>query len=747
MHTHAAISSPVSAIPLAQALQALRQGRADQAVELLDPWMAHAPEHPELLQLMGVALIQLGQLERAQDCLQRLLSIQPEHLTGWVNLAGIQTRMGQTTQALESFEQAVRRAPNQPAVHFNRGNLFMQLGQFESALASFRRAVELAPERPDPACNLAAALGALSRHTEALQVLRDVVARHPDCAGAWNMLGVAWQRDGDAHHALESYYRALECNPALTDAYVNLARLLSQLQQDQEARKVALRGVQSSPGHAVAMQTLRALMLGGADGGGLAWLEATPEPDTEDQIALGLLFEQDMKACDWPAAERDMDTLDRLAARGHWEGAEPWRRMSYSPDAAELRTVTQAVHGARYASLQNAGAPPAWSAYIGAPRPERLRIGYFSSDFHQHATSMLIAGMLEHHDRARFETVAFCYGSYPAGDDPLRQRVRAAFDNFEQVDQLDDDATARLARERGLHIAVDLKGHTAHGRMGILARRVAPLQMHYLGYPGTLGMPQTIDYLLADGVVVPPALYAHYSEKIIALPDSYQANDRQRPIGTRTPSRTELGLPVDAFVFCCFNDTAKITRETFTLWMRLLQQRPNSVLWLLGGRADAVRNLQSAALECGVASDRLVFAPHMPTPQHLARHAQADLFLDTWPCNAHTTGSDALWAGLPVLTCAGESFASRVGASLLHACGLPELVADDSQAYLAKALELSAAPHLLHALRQRLADTRLQVPLFDTERFTHHLELAYDLAWERFRQGRPPDHLTVPPRI
>ena len=732
------------AIPLAQAAQALRQGRSDHAVELLDPWMADAHASPELLQLMGVALMRLDQFERAQECFQRLLELHPNNLTGWVNLASIQAALGQTTQALQSFTQAAELAPNQPAVHFNLGNLRMQLGQFESALGSFRRAAELAPDRPDPACNLAAALGALSRHAEALQVLQDVVTRHPDSAGAWHLLGMAWQREGHAQNALDSYSRALECDPALTDAYVHVALLLSQLEQHQEARRFALRGVQSNPSHALAVQTFRSLMLRGADGDSTEWLENSPAPDTEDQIALGLLFELDMKACDWSAAERDLGALDRLAERGYWDGSDPWRRMSYSQDAAKLRTVTQAVYGARYAPLENKTDFLPWRAYVGAARPERLRIGYFSSDFHQHATSMLIAGMLEHHDRTRFEIVAFCFGSYPRGDDALRQRVRVAFDGFEQVDPLEDADIVRLARQRGIHVAVDLKGHTVNNRMGIFARRAAPVQMHYLGYPGTLGMPGAIDYLVADRIVVPTSLRAHYSEKIIELPHSYQANDHLRPISPRIPSRAELGLPSTAFVFCCFNDTAKITREVFALWMNLLQQRPHSVLWLLGSRADAVRNLQAAALEYGVASDRLVFAPHMPGPQHLARHAQADLFLDTWPCNAHTTGSDALWAGLPLLTCAGESFSSRVGASLLHACGLSELVADDPQAYLDKALTLSATPEPLHALRQRLAQTRLQVPLFDTERFTRHLELAYDLAWNRFSDGLAPDHFAVP---
>jgi predicted O-linked N-acetylglucosamine transferase (SPINDLY family) len=732
---------------LAQAAQALRQGRSDQTVALLDPWMdGSSSDHPELLQLMGVALMRLGRLEPAQDCLERLLVVRPRNVAAWVNLASIQAGRGQTTQALQSFTQAVELDPMQPAVHFNRGNLLMQLGQAEAACDSFRRAMALAPELPDPACNLAVALGAMSSHAEALQVLQDAVARHPGSAGGWNLLGMAWQRQGNAQHALDCYNRALECDPRLTDVYVNAAHLLAHLQRYDEAREVALRGVQSNTSHAQAVQALRALMARAGLDDGTGWLETAQKPASADQIALALLFDLDMQACDWSATERGLASLRRLAERGYWDGIYPWRMMSYSVGAAELRTLTESVCIHHHRPQHDEAPPPTWRGYIGAARPERLRIGYFSSDFHHHATSMLIAGMLEQHDRERFEMVAFCFGSYSRGDDPLRQRVRAAFDRFEQVEPLDDASIVRLARASGIHIAVDLKGHTAHSRMGLFARRMAPVQMHYLGYPGTLGMPDAIDYLLADRIVAPPALHMHYSEKIIELPDSYQANDRQRPISTRIPSRVELGLPPDAFVFCCFNDSAKITREVFALWMNLLQQRPGSVLWLLGSHVEAVRNLQAAAAECGVEPGRLVFAPHMPAPLHLARHVQADLFLDTWPCNAHTTGSDALWAGLPVLTCAGETFASRVGASLLHACGLPEMVTDCPRAYLDKALALSADHQVLQALRQRLADTRLSVPLFDTERFTRHLESAYDIAWDRFRQGLAPAYFAVPPR-
>ena len=357
-----------------------------------------------------------------------------------------------------------------------------------------------------------------------------------------------------------------------------------------------------------------------------------------------------------------------------------------------------------------------------------------------------MAGMFEAHDKTRFETIGICLGKYgDKSDDEMRQRAKRSFDRFETASDFDDEQLLALARTLNLHIAVDLKGHTKGERMSLFAHRTAPIQMHYLGYPGTLGMPGAIDYLVADRVLIPAALRPFYTEKIIELPDSYQVNDQQRVIDPVVPSRLDLGLPEDAFVFCCFNNNYKITREVFGLWMQLLQDKPDSVLWLLADNDAAARNLKQAAQNTGIDPNRIIFAPRIGLPQHLARHARADLFIDTWPCNAHTTASDALWAGLPVLTCMGQTFASRVGASLLTACGLPELITDTPQDYLARARELAHDPAQLGAIRRKLQNTRLSVPLFDTARFTRHLEKAYDLAWERLAQGLPPEHITVPP--
>jgi predicted O-linked N-acetylglucosamine transferase (SPINDLY family) len=302
-----------------------------------------------------------------------------------------------------------------------------------------------------------------------------------------------------------------------------------------------------------------------------------------------------------------------------------------------------------------------------------------------------------------------------------------------------------LARQLDLHIAVDLKGHTKETRINIFAQRVAPIQMHYIGFPGTLGMPGAIDYLVADRTLIPASARPFYTEKIIELPDSYQVNDRQRAIDPVVPSRMELGLPGNAFVFCCFNNNLKITREVFGLWLQLLRDKPDSVLWLLADNDAAARNLKQAVRDAGTNPDRIIFAQRVDPQQHLARHVSADLFLDTWPYNAHTTASDALWAGLPALTCMGATFASLVGASLLTACNLPELITRTPRDYLDRARELAHDPRQLEAIRRKLQATRLTVPLFNTERFTRHLETAYDLAWERFTQGLLPEHITVPP--
>jgi predicted O-linked N-acetylglucosamine transferase (SPINDLY family) len=370
-------------------------------------------------------------------------------------------------------------------------------------------------------------------------------------------------------------------------------------------------------------------------------------------------------------------------------------------------------------------------------------VGYFSADFSNHATLHLLAGLFEHHDRVKFEVTAFSFG--PESQDPMRRRLEAACE-FIDVRERPDREVALLARERQIDIAVDLKGFTQDCRPGIFALRAAPVQVSYLGYPGTLGAPY-MDYLIADRVLIPPESAQFYSEKIVYLPDSYQVNDAARVIAERVFSRAELGLPAAGFVYCCFNNNYKITPATFDGWMRILRQVPGSVLWLLEDNAGAAGNLRAAAEARGVSAARLVFAPRLPVADHLARQRAGDLFLDTLPCNAHTTASDALWAGLPLLTCLGESFAGRVAGSLLAAVGLSELITGSQAEYEALAVGLARDPGRLAGIRTRLAAQRLTAPLFNTELTTRRLEAAYEALVERHRAGLVPGHMSPPEAI
>lgn len=734
---------------LPQAIEALGQGRFQKAVQLAQPWAQPPQEQPAALQILGAAQAGLKQFDDAEAALRRLLELTPNDAGARVNLGHVQLERGHAQAAVQSFDQALALDSRLAAAHFNRGLALLKLEQSEAAIASFAHAAQLAPGRPDPLYNQAMALHQLGRDSQAQPLAEQITARWPGFAEGWNLLGMIGQKQRRYQEAFDAYSQALRCNPRLTDAWVNAAQALSYLERHAEARAAAERAVQLAPDYLPALRTMGEVLCDGdasEEEAAHPWMEKVYRRNPEDPLAVLYLMDWNVRRCNWTAIETDLPVLQRLIEQGDVAMLQPFRLLGLPFAPAQLCDATAQSCVLDFLGLSRLNAREGWRGAIGRPRPSKLRIGYFSADFHDHATMYLMAGLFEAHDRSRFETVGICLGHYGnRPDDAMRRRARQALDRFEVAGDLNNGQLLALARKLDLHIAVDLKGHTADSRMSIFAQRVAPIQMHYLGYPGTLGMLGAIDYLAADRVLIPEAARPFYTEKIIELPDSYQVNDRQRAIDPVAPSRAKLGLPENAFVFCCFNNNYKITREVFGLWMQLLKNKEGSVLWLLNTNDTAARNLRQAAQDAGIEPGRIVFAQRAKLPQHLARYTRADLFLDTWPYGAHTTASDALWAGLPVLTCAGETFASRVGASLLTACHLPELITGAPQEYLERAKTLAHDPAQLGAIRRKLQDTRLQVPLFDTERFTRHIERAYDMAWERFAQGLLPDHIVVPP--
>lgn len=558
-------------------------------------------------------------------------------------------------------------------------------------------------------------------------------------APAENEEGIRLLRQNRPQEARHRFERALAVNPGYAPAWSNLGLALWQLRRGTEAIAHFRQAVVLDPDNADAQLNLgEALTLNAAPDEAVAVLEAALRRNPANPRAHALLLRPLLELCAWPELEREVRLLVKAWERDPHGG---WLNH-FQAHTALLLPLPPALHQA--IAARQARAVQERAAGLHAPTrstgrggDERLRIGYVSGDFRNHATAHLIAGLFERHDRTRFEMFGYSFGR----DDGSvhRARIAAGFEHFADVADEPFAATAaRIARD-GVQILVDLMGYTGRSRPEIFALRPAPVQVNYLGYPGSMGA-DFIDYIVADREVIPAADHRWFSERVVWMPASYQVNDDRQPIDA-APPRGACGLPGGAPVFCSFNGHTKIDRGTFDAWMRILGAVPASVLWLLAGHGE--RRLREAAAAQGIDSARLVFAPHLPKAAHLARHAHADLFLDTWYCNAHTTASDALWAGVPVLTCRGPAFVGRVGASLLRAVGLPELIAGDPAAYEARAIELARHPERLADLRTKLEANRLREPLFDTAAFARALESAYQTMWQRHASGAPPAPFSV----
>lgn len=676
------------------------RGDPGRAAELIGRATQVDPRNPYAFLNLGNACSDLGQTERALTSYERALALQPDLAEAVNNRANALKRLRRYEEALAGYERLLKLRPGLSDAFYNRGNVLRELGRPEEALASYERALALRPDDAEALNNRGAVLHDLKRYEEALASYERALALKPDYAQAQSNRGNALRQLGRMDEALASYELALARRPDFAEALNNRATCLAALKRYAEAAEAFSQLSRVAPDY---------------------------------PYAPGNSLHARLHCCDWSRYAEDVQQI-RDAVRNGRPAATPFSFLAMSESAADQHRCA-----CLFAQERFPAAPALWRGE--RYQHERIRLAYLSADFHDHATAYLIAELLEIHDRARFETFAFSFGRDDAG--PMRRRVEQAFDHFFDVRHNNDRQVAEMLRTHEIDIAIDLKGYTQDGRPGILAHRAAPLQVSYLGYPGTLGA-DYIDYIVADAQLVPPGHEAFYSEQVVRLPGSYQVNDSRRPIAARTPARTELGLPESGPVFCCFNNSYKITPPVFDIWMRLLDRVGGSVLWLLEDSAVAANNLRREAERRGIAAERLIFAPRMTLPEHLARQRAADLFLDTWPYNAHTTASDALWAGLPVLTRMGETFAGRVAASLLRAIGLPELITNDAAEYEARALELASAPALLGEIRLKLERNRATCPLFDTARFRRAIETAYVCMWERSQRGEAPAGFAVP---
>lgn len=620
--------------------------------------------------------------------------------TGWL-MKGLELQnAGRLDEAEPLFLQVLALLPNHPAALYSQGVVLLR--------------------RPDA--------------TKALPFLADAVQRVPGFAPLWGLYATALQAAGRNEDALAAFDRGLEQDPNHVEMLLNSGVLLRQMLRHHAALERFNRVLTVQPQHASAMGNLAILLTEFKQHQqAVAMFERLLAVKPDHDYGLGLLVYERMHACDWTDWEAQRERI----VQGVREGRRVCKSlpfMALSDDAADHQSAARI-----FASHWCPPAPePLWQGE--RYRHDRIRLAYLSADLREHPVAHLTAGIFERHDRRRFETIALSLG--PDDGSRLRQRMQRSFDRFIDVHRMGSAAIAKLVRDLEVDILVDLGGYTSDARTDVLARRPAPVQVNWLGYPGTMGVPY-MDYILADRHVIPPAHQRHYDEGVVYLPDTYLPTDGGLRIAERTPTRAECGLPDEGFVFCSFNHDYKIAPPMFRLWMRLLTQVPGSVLWLMSRGDTSQRNLRAAAAQAGIAPERLVFAKRVPRVEdHLARYRQADLFLDTHPYNAHTTCADALMAGLPVLTCSGGAFPSRVAGSLLHAAGLPELVTGDQAGYEALALRAATDRDWLRGLRERLAAGRVHSPLFDTDGFTRHLEAAFVSMWRARQLGDARDALT-----
>jgi protein O-GlcNAc transferase len=649
----------------------------------------------------GFALHQQGKLADAERIYREVLRRQRDHFGALHLLGVIAVQTHHPKQGAELIERAIELNAAVAAAHSNLGKALLELKRRDSALSSFDRAIALDPDFADAHNNRAHALIDLMRPKEALTSCDKAIALKPDLAIAHNNRGMALTILRRPAEALESYDRAIALMPGFAIAHQNRGVALESLNRLNET---------------------------------FAAYDRAFTLDNDLVGAEGDRLRTKMQRCDWSNFELDCANLIASVRKGK-ANSVPFQFLAVSSSSADQLRCAKQWAAAKFPTAD----APLWQGERYGH--DRIHIAYVSPDFRRHAISFLAAGLFECHDKSRFKTTAISLG--PDDRSETGKRVMNAFERFIDVDTYSDYEVASLIRELEVDIVVDLAGFTKGSRTNIFALRPAPIAASYLGFAGTMGAPY-FDYIIADPIGIPDDQREFFAEKIVFLPHSYLASDNRRAISFRTPTRDECGLPEDAFVFCSFNNSYKIGPKIFELWMRLLRSTPKSVLWLSQSNKTALYNLRSEAAERGVSPQRLIFAPTVEdNADHLARQRLADLFLDTLPYNAHTTASDALWVGLPVLTCLGVTFAGRVAASLLSAIGLPEMITTSLEAYERAAIDLAQNPNKLDRLKSRLAENRLTTPLFNTELLTKHIEAAYTAMYERYRAGLSFDHIYV----
>jgi len=684
---------------LEAALRHHKAGQLKQAEAQYLQALKHAPANSTALEFLGKLYLQTDRPQEAAKHLQTLSNQGSASLSATIDHARALILSQQFDPAQALLASGARLHPDSAEVYYLLGQTFTAQKNHAAAIDAYSHALTNDDRHLRALEYRAMALATLRRHQEAIQDCEQALTLKPDSTSLHRLKGVSHSACQEWADASNAFMAAIQIGPASASDHMNLGHCLCQLKLFSAATRAYRRALMANPDHAAVMSSI---------------------------------VRSRHESCEWEHYEADNRYLTELILEQKTV-ENPFTFLNISESGVEQLACANA-----WTQHHLKNFPPR-----STPRPKaraRIRIAYVSADYYTHATAILAEQLFKMHDRSSFEIIGISLNT--VSNDATTDRLRHYFDAYHEVAEQGSEQIAALIRALDIDILIDLKGYTKDARPDIFAHHPAPVQVSYLGFPGTMGG-DLMDYIIGDATVTPPGHEAFYSEKVVRLPGSYQINDNQRPIPQALDTRAEHGLPEQGFVFCCFNNNYKITPSVFAIWMRLLRQVDGSVLWLLQDNEDAARNLRAEATRHGVDPSRLVFAGRLPVSHHLARHRHADLFLDTRPYNAHTTTSDALWAGLPVLTCPGEAFAARVAASLLGAAGLPELIAADYLEYERLALELATEPHKLATIKDKLERQRMSCDLFDTEKTTRALEAAYRAMYARLQSGLPPDHIDV----
>jgi predicted O-linked N-acetylglucosamine transferase (SPINDLY family) len=658
------------------------------------------PDSAEGYSNMGVTLQKQGKLEEAIEAYNKAIALKPDYANAYNNMGTALQEQGKLEEAIEAYNKATALKPDYANAYYNMGNAFKEQGKQEEVIEAYNKALVIKPDYVKAYNNMGVTLQEQGKLEEAIEAYNKALALKPDYAEAYNNMGNAFKDQGKLEEAIEVYNKAIALKPDYANAFYNMATALQEQGKLEEAIEACNKALVIKPDH---------------------------------EAARTHKLHQQAHICNWESIAEDVHLIPGL---GTSEKDVPPFSLLPLEDAPERHLARSKV----YAKV-NYPQKPLPLKVRPSKRPKRIRIGYFSTDFKEHPVAYLIAKVLEQHNRDQFEV--FGYSIYGSSSCAMRQRLEKSFDSFVDVQSMSDRDIALLARRDNIDIAVDLNGYTTNARTGIFAYRAAPIQINYLGYPGTMGS-NFMDYIVSDRFLIPVKNQKYFSEKQLYLPNTYLPTDDTLSISSQPTSRSDLDLPESSIVFCAINNTYKINQHVFDIWMRLLERVSGSVLWLFETNKFVKANLRKEANKRGVKSDRLVFAKKVNHKKYLSQFQQVDIFLDTFTYNAGATASNALWAGLPVVTKIGQNYTARMAGSMLNAVGLPELITETEKDYEALILELATNPKKLSEVKEKLANNRLTQPLFNTELYTKHLENGYQQAYQNYFDGNLPQTIIVP---